>query len=153
MPIRGTRGVIDVRLLRIGAILLTPLSVLNLRIIAQGSRDRRWRCPGVRRRPVADGRRHDSEAVNAQRDVDVRVAPTLDTWAIRRRGRGLGRRATPPPVHDDFELVLRVQGLPEGDHELGPSERPLVRDDAEPGRVSEGFVMLLATAVLHAYKP
>lgn len=102
----------------------------------------------MRERPAAGGLRHDGEAVNGQRDVNVLVAPTLDTWPICRLGRCLGRGATVASVDDDLELVLRAQRLLKHRHELGPSEHTLRRDDAEPRRGPDGFVMSLVTPVL-----
>ena len=102
----------------------------------------------MRERPAAGGLRHDGEAVNGQRDVNVLVAPTLDTWPICPLGRCPGRGATVPSVDDDPELVLRAQRLPEHHHELRPSEHTLTRDNAEPRRGPDGFVMSLVTPVL-----
>ena len=59
--------------------------------------------------------------------------------------------SAPPPIDDDLELVLRVQCLPERKRELRPSERSVLRDDAEPRRCSDGFALSLTSQVLQAF--
>ena len=115
-------GGIDVRLDQSFGVMPLPFGELALLSIAQRGLPRR--CAGRARsgRPAAGERRHNGEAIDAQGDVNVRVAATLDTWASGQPGRCLARRSTSSPVHDDLELVVRGQRMTEGDKEVGPSE-------------------------------
>src|SRR5215510_3774725 len=73
---------------------------------------------------------HEGEALRPHLEADVRVAAALDGRPISLAGLDLEQVPLAPAVHDDLDLVVRLQQRLQTQHELAALQR-IARHDAE----------------------